>query len=257
MADTNTGNKIAKNDFIEIDFTGKVLGTNEIFDTTVLDVAKEAKFNLENLKPTILSVGKQMILPGLDKDLEGKEIGKSYTINIKPEQAFGKRNSQMVRMIPLKHFIEQEIYPQKGMQLSLDNQVVKVLSNSGGRVLVDFNNPLAGKPVTYEYKILRRVPDEKEQINAVQDFLFRKQFDFSIEDPKDNEKDKKKSVKFKIPKSQEPLKKFLEMFAKPFEDILGMSVSTEVFEDLSQGKGELQENRGLPKEEKKEDSKTP
>lgn len=229
MASTDDS-KISKNDFIEIDFTGKVTGTDEIFDTTVLEVAKKAKFNLENLRPTILSVGKQMILPGLDKDLEGKEIGKSYSIDVKPEQAFGKRNPQMVRMIPLKHFIEQQIYPQKGMQLSLDGQVVKVLSNSGGRVLVDFNNPLAGKPVTYEYKILRRVPDSKEQIDSVQDFLFRKKFDFSIVEGT-NDKDKKKSVKFKVPKSQEPFTKFLELFAKPFEDILGMTISTEVFED--------------------------
>ncbi len=230
MVSTGEENKVSKNDFIEIDFTGKVFGTDEIFDTTVLDIAKKAKFNIDNLKPTILSVGKQMILPGLDNDLEGKEIGKSYSVDIKPEHAFGKRNPQMVRMIPIKQFIEQKIYPQKGMQLSLDGQVAKVLSNSGGRVLVDFNNPLSGKQVTYDYKILRKISDSKEQINAVQDFLFRKQFDFSI---LENEKDKKKVVNFKVPKSQEPFAKLLGMFAKPFEDILGMSLSTEILEDLS------------------------
>ncbi len=66
---------IKKNDFIEIEFTGKA--NDEIFDTTNPEEAKSIGLQA-NVKPTIACVGKEMILKGLDEQLEGKEIGKKY-----------------------------------------------------------------------------------------------------------------------------------------------------------------------------------
>ena len=145
---------VKKNDFIEIEFTGNISNTDEIFDTNIEKDAKKAGMDLKNIKPFILSVGHKMLPNGFDKDLEGKEIEKSYALELKPEDAFGKRNPQMVRMIPTKHFHEQKINPERGMQLSLDGQLVKILSSDRGRTLVDFNNPLAGKNVTYNGLVL-------------------------------------------------------------------------------------------------------
>jgi FKBP-type peptidyl-prolyl cis-trans isomerase 2 len=205
---------IQKNDFVEIEFVGKIKDNNEVFDTNSKAEIEKRKLNFE-AKPYVICVGKSMSIKGLDRDIEGKEVGKEYSVEIKPEEAFGKRNPKMVRMIPLKFFIEQKIMPQKGMQLNLDGMVVKVISISGGRVLVDFNNPLAGKVVLYDYKIIRKLEDEKDKVDALQDFFFRKKFDFEV---------KNKEVVFKV---EENLKKFIEMMAKPFEDILGMSVKIE------------------------------
>ena len=101
------------------------------------------------------------------------------------------------------------------MQLSLDGALVKVVSVSGGRVLVDFNNPLAGKVVLYNYKVLRKIEDQNEKVNALQDFFFRKRFEFSIKD---------KEVLFKVEKG---IGKFIEMMSKPFEDILGLKIKVE------------------------------
>ena len=213
--------KIQKNDFIELEFTGKIADTDEIFDTTIKEDAEKINVKPENIKPHILSVGRDMIIKGLDKSLEGKEIGKQYTEQFKPEQAFGKRNPQLVRMVPLKAFTEQKIQPQRGMQLSLDNQLVRIASVSGGRVLVDFNNPLAGKTIEYKFKINRKITDQKEKVNALQDFFFKTKFEFNINR-------EKKTIAFKIPKKQEQLQKFIELMAKPFKDILGFDVKGEV-----------------------------
>jgi len=209
---------IKKNDFIEVEFTGNITGTDEIFDTNIEADAKKANMDLKNIKPFVLSVGNKMLPTGFDNDLEGREAGKEYTLELKPEDAFGKRNPQMVRMIPTKHFAEQQINPVRGMQLSLDGQLVKVLSSDRGRTLVDFNNPLAGKPVTYTYKINKMVEDQKEKINAMQDFLFRRNFEFEVKD---------KTVTFKVEKEFEP---FVKMFAPKFEEILSLKVEAEVVE---------------------------
>ena len=206
---------INKNDFIEIDFTGKIKGTNEIFDTTIEAEAKAQGFKTEGIKPSIISVGHKMLPEGFDKDLIGKEENKSYELNLKPEEAFGKRNPQMVRMIPTKHFHEQKIAPQKGMKLNLDGQIVKVLSSDKGRTLVDFNNPLAGKEIEYTYKINKTIIDQKEKIIALQDFLFRQVFDYEVKD---------KIITFKIPKEAE---QFIKMLSPKFEEILDLKIKTE------------------------------
>jgi len=209
---------IKKNDFVEIEFTGNITNTDEIFDTNIKKDAEKAGLNIKDIKPFILSVGHKMLPSGFDKDLEGKETGKSYTLELKPEDAFGKRNPQMVRMIPTKLFHEQKIEPQRGMQLNLDGQLVKVLSSDRGRTLVDFNNPLAGKNVTYKYKINKLIIDEKEKIDALQEFLFRKKFEFDKKD---------KTVTFKITKDLEP---FVKMFAPKFEEILGLKIESKIIE---------------------------
>lgn len=199
---------IQKKDFIEIEFSAKT--NNEVFDTTI--PAEAEKIGLKNLQPVIISVGAGMVIKGLDSDLEGKEIGKKYSSSFNPEQAFGKRDSKLVRMIPEKLFLAQKIRPQKGMQLSLDGMLVRVLSVSGGRVLVDFNNPLAGKEVTYDYTIKRIVEDLKEKINALQEFFFRKKFEFDIAD---------KKVLFKV---SGDIGKYILLFEKQFKDILNMDI---------------------------------
>ena len=207
---------IAKNDFIEVEFTGEITGTDEVFDTNVESEAKKAGIDSKNIKPFVLSVGHKMLPNGFDDDLAGKDAEKSYTLELKAVDAFGKRNPQMIRMVPTKMFHEQKINPIKGMQISLDGQLTKILSSDKGRTLVDFNNPLAGKDVTYNYKITRIVTDDKEKVNALQDFLFRRRFEFNLND---------KAVTFKVEKQFEP---FVKMFAPKFEEILSQKIEVEI-----------------------------
>lgn len=233
---------VRKNDFIEIEFTGKISKTNEVFDTNIEADAKAAKLDIKDIKPFILSIGHKMLPLGFENDLEGKEIGKSYTVEIKPEEAFGKRNPAMVRMIPTKLFHAQKINPQRGMQLSLDGQLVKILSSDRGRTLVDFNNPLAGKDIEYTYKINRIVKDIKEKVNALQDFLFRKRFDFDIEN---------KKATFKVKKGQEG---FIGIFAPKFKEILGIDIEAKIVasEGVPSKEGKEKASRDVLSEEGKE-----
>lgn len=159
--------KIVKHDFIELDYTGK-LTTGLIFDTTSRKVAEEHNLHTEkhNYDPVIICVGEQQILAGIDAELVGKEIGGSYTINLKPEQAFGKRDVKKVKIIPGATFKEHKMQPQPGLQIDVDGQVGVVSRVSGGRVIVNFNHPLAGKEVIYDLHIKRKVEDVKEQVAA-------------------------------------------------------------------------------------------
>lgn len=221
--------KVQKNDFIELDFTGKVKDTEEIFDSTRIEDAKKMGLKEpEKVKPVIIAVGHLMTLKGLDEDLLEKEIEKDYSVEIKPESGFGKRNPSLVRMIPLKAFAEQQVYPQKGMQFSLDGNIVRIVSVSGGRVLVDFNNPLAGKDLVYNYRINKKIEDISEKINALQNFFFRKNFEFSLNEAE-------KTITFKVEKN---ISKYLELMSQSFKEILGFEVKTEILEPTEKTKKE-------------------
>ena len=45
----------------------------------------------------------------------------------------------------MKIFIQQKINPIPGVMFNFDGRIAKVLTVSGGRVMIDFNNPIAGK----------------------------------------------------------------------------------------------------------------
>ncbi|MBT7706567.1 hypothetical protein HN747_03900 [archaeon] len=207
-----------KGDFIEIEFTGRMKDNMKVFDTNIESDAKEANLNIKVFKPFVLSIGSQMLPTGFDKDLEGKEVGKSYEVELTPEEGFGKRDKEMIKMIPTKSFLEQKINPQRGMQLALDCKLVRVLSNEGGRTLVDFNNPLAGRDVIYNYTIRSLVDKIEDKVNALQDFLFKRRFNFRTEAEK---------VIFEV---EAGASKYLEMFVPKIKEILGCDVDVKIVE---------------------------
>jgi len=212
-----------KNSFIELEFSGRVKN-GEIFDSTKKEDAKVLGVKDDSLKPLILAIGHGMVVPGLDKELVGREIGKEYNVEIKASEAFGKRDPSLVQMVSMNNFAEQKVMPQRGMQFSFDGRLARVLSVSGGRVLVDFNNLLAGKDIVYNYKILKKVEDKKEQFDALQEFFFRKKFDSEI---------KEKEIKIKIEKGFTPL---FELMKKRFEEMLGLTIAFEILDKKVENK---------------------
>ncbi len=161
-------------DFIEIDYTGKIAG-GKIFDTTDAKVAQETGLQQKQIKytPFQLCVGEEQILPGLDKELVGKEVGKSYIISLNPEDAFGKRDVKKVQLVPIAAFQEHNMKPHPGMQVDFDGRIGTIMRVAGGRVMVNFNHPLAGREVEYEVKILRKITDPAEKISSYLGNIFR------------------------------------------------------------------------------------
>jgi FKBP-type peptidyl-prolyl cis-trans isomerase 2 len=212
---------IQKNDFIELDFSGKSNG--KVFDTTKKEEAKDLELKESEVKPIIISAGNEMVLKSFDSEIIGKEIGKKYVVHLTPDKAFGKRDPTLIKTIPIRIFHEKNIAPVPGMAFQMDNYLVRILSVSGGRVTSDFNNPLAGKEVDYEFTIKRKVDDDKEKVNALQDYFFRKRFEFEIKDKKVIFHDKK-------------IKPLVELMSPKFREISGLDfVAQEVIsmEDAS------------------------
>ncbi|MEK6889133.1 MAG: FKBP-type peptidyl-prolyl cis-trans isomerase [Nanoarchaeota archaeon] len=203
-----------KGEFIEIKYTGYANGN--IFDSNINEDLKDAGSKKEGWK-TIIAIGEGMVVPGLDKALEGKEIGKNYDVKISVKEGFGERRKDMMRIIPLNAFTEKEVMPRPGMMLTLDNMLVKVITVSGARVTVDFNNPLAGKELEYKFSIARKVEEDKERAEALFEIMFKFIPEFEI----------KEKVIIKGPKI---LEAYSKAFSEKFKQLMGKELGFELKE---------------------------
>lgn len=217
---------LQKKDFIEIQFTGRIKDGG-IFDSNIKEDIAQLNPKADT-NPLIFCLGEGMFLKGIDDFLIGKEPGK-YKIELSPEKAFGPRLSQFVQTIPMKLFKGQNINPYPGAVFNFDGRIAKVLTVSGGRVMVDFNNPLAGKDVVYDIHVLRKVDDLKEQIKSFLNFLFRKDYNFSVID---------KKVVIEVEKE---LLQFVEMFQEKFKDVFGMSLEPKAIEPNKEDPSKVQQ----------------
>jgi FKBP-type peptidyl-prolyl cis-trans isomerase SlyD len=156
---------IKEGDFIRLSYSGKV-GDN-VFDSTNEDEAKKAGIHSQNAVygPVTICVGQKHVILGLDEELVGKKAGAEGTVTVAPDKAFGERDPKRIKSFPKNQFKEK---PVRGMPVKVDEQgegtVVDVI---GSKVIVDFNAPLAGQTLTYEYTIEEKVTDPLDQLRGL------------------------------------------------------------------------------------------
>ncbi|MBU2560008.1 FKBP-type peptidyl-prolyl cis-trans isomerase [archaeon] len=90
-------------DFVKMDFTGKLAETGEVFDTSIADVAfnpdvkKTDTFTFaDNYEPMSFTLGKGQVLPVLEAGLVGMKIGDVKTITLLPADAYGEWSSDYI-----------------------------------------------------------------------------------------------------------------------------------------------------------------
>lgn len=200
---------VKKRDFVEIEYTGRVKEDGAIFDTTEEKVAKDNGFydKSHDYSPAIICIGEGNILKSVEDSIIGKETGKDYSLEIGAGNAFGRKDAKLIQMIPLGKFRQQNIQPMPGLQLNIDGVFGIVKTVGGGRVLVDFNHPLAGKDLVYSVKINRIVDEISEKVKSLL------KMHLSIKDAKIEVKEGSVEIRLEkdIPKlAQEELKKIVE-----------------------------------------------
>lgn len=195
--------KIKEKDFVEIEYTGKIKELNQVFDTTSEETAKKEKIYNDKMEygPAIVCIGEKHLLPGLDNKIKGKETNKDYEFNLEPEEGFGKKSAQLLKLVPAKVFKEQQIVPMPGLEINVDGMPGIIRTVSGGRIIVDFNHPLSGKELNYKIKINKIIKDKKEKLKALL------KIELNMKDSKVEIKENKAKIE-KIPQPvQETLKK--------------------------------------------------
>ena len=197
---------VKKHDFVEIEYTARLKENNAVFDTTQESVARDNGLYDKDTdySPLVICIGESQIMKALDEHIVGKETGREYTFEISSENAFGRKDAKLIQLIPTSKFRQQNIQPMPGLQLNIEGIFGIVKTVSGGRCLVDFNHPLAGKDLVYTVKINKIIDDGKEKLKSILNTHFK------IKDAEIGLNDESASIKLKkeLPKeTKEELKK--------------------------------------------------
>lgn len=150
--------------FALVEYSVRVKG-GELIDTTNEEEAKKAGIYdaKERYGPRLVIVGEGRLIKGLEEAIKELNEGEEREVEIPPEKAFGKRDPSKIKILPRSQFIRSGVAPEPGKVVEINGQIAIVRSVSGGRVVVDFNHPLAGKTLVAKVKVVRvlKAPEEK------------------------------------------------------------------------------------------------
>ncbi|MEM4808652.1 MAG: FKBP-type peptidyl-prolyl cis-trans isomerase, partial [Candidatus Nezhaarchaeales archaeon] len=138
---------LQKGDFVLVDYVMRVKDTNEVIDLTVEEVAKKEKVYREDgvYEPALIILGEGWILKGVEEELYKMDVGESRVIEVPPDKGFGERDPNKVKVVNARELTRRGITPRVGARVELDDGVAIVRRAEGGRVVLDYNHPLAGR----------------------------------------------------------------------------------------------------------------
>lgn len=133
---------------------------------TLKDKNGEVIDTSDGQEPLAYLHGRGNLIPGLEKELEGKEKGAKINVTVPPEEAYGIRDEKLVRTVSRTSFEGIEDL-QKGMQFQSKTEngieVITVTNIEGDVVTIDGNHALADETLTFDVEItdIREATEEE------------------------------------------------------------------------------------------------
>ena len=110
----------------------------------------------EGSEPLAYIHGVGNLIPGLEKELEGKKAGDKLKVHVKPEDGYGVRDDALIQAVPRRMFKGMGDL-KVGMRLQAQSdhgvRVVRITHLAGDMVTVDGNHELAGVPLNFDVEI--------------------------------------------------------------------------------------------------------
>lgn len=133
--------KVTNDKVVEIEYILRV-------DGEVVDQSEEGE-------PLVYLHGHNNIIPGLERALDGKQVGDSFQVTVPPEEGYGERDEENVQVLPREDFEDDVEVGASYFAQSEDGSitpltVVEVMSDG---VRVDFNPPLAGETLDFQVTV--------------------------------------------------------------------------------------------------------
>jgi FKBP-type peptidyl-prolyl cis-trans isomerase SlyD len=137
--------QVARNRVVTIDFTMYDGEDDQVLETS------------QNDTPLVYMHGIGELPEGLEEELEGKQAGDEVRITLDPADAYGEYDESLVQAVPREQF-EGIDDIEVGMRFEADTEdgprVVHVVGLEDDEVIVDANEPYAGRTVRFEVKVL-------------------------------------------------------------------------------------------------------
>lgn len=145
---------IAENKVVTLNYTLKN-GEGKLLDTS------------QGREPLVYLHGVGALIPGLEKQLDEKKAGDAVNAVIPPEEAYGTRKDDLMKVVSKDGFQGDEEM-QVGMQVQLQTEhgpVIAAITNiEGNDVTLDLNHPLADMTLHFDVEIMDVREATKEEI---------------------------------------------------------------------------------------------
>jgi len=168
-------------DFARLDYTARTVEGGQLVDTTDPEVAEEEGVEDQGtFEPRVIVLGSGHLFEAVEEDIVGKEAGDSGSVTVPAGEAFGEYDESEVETVSASKIDEDDRYP--GARIQIDGRQGVLETIIGGRARVDFNHPLAGEDIEYDYEIVGVVDDQLEQAEGLLNMFLDMDLEMRIED---------------------------------------------------------------------------
>ncbi|WP_255195884.1 FKBP-type peptidyl-prolyl cis-trans isomerase [Halorarius litoreus] len=168
-------------DFVRIAYTARTVEGDQLVDTTDPEVAEEEGVaDQGTFEPRVIVLGEGHLFQSVEDDIIGREVGESGSVTLGAGEAFGEYDDENVRTVAASKIPEDSRRP--GAQVQIDGEQGYLETIIGGRARVDFNHPLAGEEIEYEYELLGEVTDQLEQAEGLLNMFLDMDLEMWIEE---------------------------------------------------------------------------
>ena len=167
------GKKLEEGDFVLLKMTaktqkGKIFRVSSEEDAKKAGIYEEEKAKQGYYTPEFVIVGKTGFLnEGLTETLKEMNFFEKKSVRIPPTKAFGKRDPQKIERIGIAKFrkLNDGKNPEFGQDYTNKKGQRGVVSNIiQGKVVIDYNHPLAGQSVDYNLEVIDKIEEFNEKI---------------------------------------------------------------------------------------------
>lgn len=146
-----------------------MIGKNAVvsINYTLTNDAGEVMDTSEGREPLTYLHGANNLIPGLEKEMEGKTSGQNFKVTIPPAEAYGESNPELVQTLSKDMFKGvDKVEPGMGFtaQGPQGEQHIVVTAVDGDQVTIDANHPMAGKTLHFAVEIVNVRDASEEEI---------------------------------------------------------------------------------------------
>ncbi|MFX1448846.1 MAG: helix-hairpin-helix domain-containing protein [Promethearchaeota archaeon] len=167
------GKKAEEGDFVLLKMTartqkGKIFRVSSEEDAKKAGIYEEEKAKQGYYTPEFVIVGKPGFLnEGLTETLRDMNFFEKKSVRIPPTKAFGKRDPQKIERLGIAKFrkLNDGKNPEYGQDFTNKKGQRGVVTNIiQGKVVIDYNHPLAGQSIDYNLEIIDKIEEFNEKI---------------------------------------------------------------------------------------------
>ena len=112
--------------------------------------------------------GRGYLIPGLERELEGKSTGEKFSAIIQAKDGYGEYKSELVMEVSRDRFdtdFEIELGMQFQAMTAAGPSIVRVIEINGDKIKIDANHEMAGKELHFEVEIVDVRNASEEELN--------------------------------------------------------------------------------------------